>query len=272
MLIDYHIHSEFSPDSSARISDIAAAAVLEGLSEVAITDHLDLHPGGVFNWGGNTDFEGFFSELEKVREIYEGELVIRAGIEIGNAFFDPDKADGVINNYPFDYVLASVHDPTDIELFTMDFTKCDLQEVKKVYLSEMAKVVDWGNFDCLAHFDLPVRYAALAGIDLDFGDFSEKIEGMLTRLLEYGNKGLELNLSGYMNKTQKPLPSRNILEMWQRMGGRIVTIGTDSHGCKTVGKFAQEGQELLLSCGFTQFATFEKREPILNEIEWKEWE
>jgi len=266
MLVDYHIHSKFSPDSKAEISNIAASAVLRGVSEIAITDHY--HIGR----NNDIDFDEYFAEIRRVQKMYEGEFTIRSGIEIGDVCVDTKLADRIINSYLFDFVLASVHRPNRLNMLFFDFAHSDLSEMKKFYLSDMEKTVEWGNFDCLAHFDLPVRYAKCQGVDLDFDDFSGEIEGILGKVLEYGNKGLEVNLSEYETDLQKPMPSSDILKMWQSMGGRIVTIGTDSHEIGSVGKFVQEGQELLLSCGFSEFATFEKRAPILHEIEWADWE
>lgn len=39
--IDYHTHSQLSPDSSVPLEQQAEAAVRSGLSELCITDHYD---------------------------------------------------------------------------------------------------------------------------------------------------------------------------------------------------------------------------------------
>ena len=40
-LVDYHTHSCCSPDSTARLEDMAAAALCAGLAELCTTDHCD---------------------------------------------------------------------------------------------------------------------------------------------------------------------------------------------------------------------------------------
>jgi|GEM_PF-2412948 len=267
MLIDYHLHSKYSADSSAEMSDIAASAVLHGISEIAITDHYDVAPSGMPNWSASYNPDEYFKEIKELQKMYDGELVIRSAIEIGNAYINPNEADNFINNYPYDYVLAAIHYSNGVWIVT-EFNKVkNLSEFKKEYLENIESIIDWGNFDCLAHFDLPVRYDS----NFNFDDFDEKVEQILNKLANFSGKGLELNLNSFQYNLQKPLPSKKILKMWHNAGGRIITIGTDSHYAKNAGKFAQEGQELLLECGFTGITTFEKRKPIMNQIEFIEW-
>ena len=41
MICDYHLHSEFSFDSSEKIEKICVKAVQAGISEIALTDHTE---------------------------------------------------------------------------------------------------------------------------------------------------------------------------------------------------------------------------------------
>jgi histidinol-phosphatase (PHP family) len=43
---DFHIHSEFSSDSTAKISEIVIAAIHQGITAICITDHYDLDQPG----------------------------------------------------------------------------------------------------------------------------------------------------------------------------------------------------------------------------------
>jgi len=44
-MIDYHIHSEFSPDSNAKIEEILKKAREKGIDNIIITDHFDVVKG-----------------------------------------------------------------------------------------------------------------------------------------------------------------------------------------------------------------------------------
>ena len=41
-LADMHTHTQISPDSGARLADMARAAAAAGLDELYVTDHCDL--------------------------------------------------------------------------------------------------------------------------------------------------------------------------------------------------------------------------------------
>ncbi len=44
-LADMHTHTQISPDSGARLADMARAAAAAGLDELYVTDHCDLLDG-----------------------------------------------------------------------------------------------------------------------------------------------------------------------------------------------------------------------------------
>ncbi|MBQ5488585.1 MAG: PHP domain-containing protein [Clostridia bacterium] len=48
-MIDYHVHTKYSGDSSAEIGGQLAAAAARGIEDICFTDHVDFdNPGGNF--------------------------------------------------------------------------------------------------------------------------------------------------------------------------------------------------------------------------------
>ena len=43
-MIDYHVHSENSGDSSVSMPSVCAAALDAGLAEICFTEHIDFEP------------------------------------------------------------------------------------------------------------------------------------------------------------------------------------------------------------------------------------
>ena len=41
MLADYHVHTEFSDDSSYNMEEVVIDAISKGLNEICFTDHVD---------------------------------------------------------------------------------------------------------------------------------------------------------------------------------------------------------------------------------------
>jgi histidinol-phosphatase (PHP family) len=77
---------------------------------------------------------------------------------------------------------------------------------------------------------------------------------------------LELNTSGYFQNPQEPYPCRQILEMAYEAGIRKVTIGSDCHEPKNLGRGIHQGRALLKEVGFKEITFFRKGVPSNIEI------
>ena len=54
------------------------------------------------------------------------------------------------------------------------------------------------------------------------------------------------------------MPSREILELYHDMGGKIITIGSDAHNADRVGDRVMESQKILKEIGFNGIYTFDQ--------------
>lgn len=59
---------------------------------------------------------------------------------------------------------------------------------------------------------------------------------------------------------------RITLRLYRRLGGEIVTLGSDAHRPGDVGCFIRQRQELLRECGFRYFTTFEQGKPRFQAL------
>ena len=66
--------------------------------------------------------------------------------------------------------------------------------------------------------------------------------------------------------TQDLTPSRDILRLYKELGGKIITIGSDSHKKEHLGTYLRETKQELLKLGFKQYCTYEKMRPIYHDI------
>ena len=81
---DYHIHSEFSGDSSQDLVEIFEKAISLGLEEIAITDHLEYDIEGMADkWILNLD--KYTSKILEYQDKYKGKLNIKLGVEVGRS-------------------------------------------------------------------------------------------------------------------------------------------------------------------------------------------
>ena len=61
-------------------------------------------------------------------------------------------------------------------------------------------------------------------------------------------------------------PSVEILGLYHDLGGRILTIGSDSHKPEHLGAHIPMMRERLQEIGFTEFCTFDHMEPIFHRL------
>ena len=109
---------------------------------------------------------------------------------------------------------------------------------------------------------LPLRYLnENRGFHLTFDGFETEVEEILRTLIRK-DRGIELNT----NRGHTPLPDEKWLRMYRRLGGEIITLGTDAHDPTYVGCAIRERQELLRRCGFRRFCTFRRMEPVWHEL------
>ena len=62
------------------------------------------------------------------------------------------------------------------------------------------------------------------------------------------------------------MPSREILELYYKMGGEIITIGSDAHNEKRICDHIPEMQNLLKEIGFKGIYTFDQMKPIFHSF------
>lgn len=276
MLADYHVHTEFSDDSTYPLEQVIQDAIALGLDEICITDHVDY--GVKVDWDSgkkifyrhgeplaNVDYPRYIKEFERVRHLYSWRIAVKLGMEFGIQVHTIPQFEALFRRYPFDFIILSIHQVEDKEFWTQDFQSGRTQqEYNERYYEEMLAVVRaYKNYSVLGHMDLIKRYDQ-AGI-YPF----EKLRPMIAEILKIvisDGKGLELNTSSHRYGLTDSMPSTELLRLYRDLGGSIVTIGSDSHSPAHLGAYLQEAQSQLKALGFQHFCTYEKMQPVFHKI------
>ena len=87
-LVDYHIHSDYSMDSRAKLEDIAGYAMAKNLKEIVITDHFE--PTARDQEYLNYDPIDQYKTIERLNDRLQGILTIRQGVEFGQPHLYPE--------------------------------------------------------------------------------------------------------------------------------------------------------------------------------------
>lgn len=80
------------------------------------------------------------------------------------------------------------------------------------------------------------------------------------------HKGIEINTSCYRYGLKDLTPSVEILKLYKKLGGDIITIGSDGHDVDQYGFKIQETKQILKDLGFKYIYTFDKMKPIAHTI------
>ena len=201
--------------------------------------------------------------------LYGDQITLKLGMELGEAYLDFPIADHLVETAPgLDFVIGSVHMFRDedgcTDLFYVDSDRDDAyyHHVIDAYLTEMLALAKWGRFSVLGHLTLPVRCInETRGKNISFRPHMAQVEEILRILIEKG-VGIECNT----NRGHTPLPDAEILTLYRRLGGEIITLGSDAHTADYLGCAIAERQELLRSCGFRYFTTFQKGKPDFRPL------
>lgn len=266
---DLHTHSLCSPDGADTVLDMARAARGAGLTCLCITDHcdlLDLNGASTpeYDWApGRRAFEEAMGDLPQGLTLYRG-------VELGEAYEDPDAARAILAAGPeLDFVIGSVHNFHRLmdrqDFYNADYSSRDFcLRAMEDYLDSMTALTALSEcYDTLAHILYPLRYMHRAGQDVSFreGDFPQRLDHILSRVARAG-KALEVNTwRGRTVAEWEP-----ILRRFLELGGEYVTVGSDAHATADVGKGTDEAYALMRHCGLRYTAVYENRKPIMEAI------
>ena len=276
MFADYHVHTEFSDDSVYPMGTVIQDAIAMGMNEICLTDHVDY--GVKIDWDcgkqiqyrngeplANVDYPRYMSEIDRMKRLYGNKIRIKTGLEFGIQKHTIPDFQRLFERYAFDFIILSIHQVENQEFWTQDFQRGRSQkEYQQRYYEEMLAVVrDYKDYSVLGHMDLIASYD-LAGV-YPFEKVRPVIEDIL-RIVIADGKGIEVNTSSHRYGLTDTMPSANILKLYRDMGGRIITIGSDSHKPEHLGAYIRETQALLKSLGYKQFCTFEHMRPIFHDL------
>lgn len=282
MFADYHVHCEFSDDSWYPMEDVCADAVKLGIKELCFTDHVDYgikpdvdeyraNPGCAQIKDGepilNVDYPAYFAKIDEMREKFAGQLAIKAGLELGVQSHRVAQNHALFKTWEdkLDFVICSIHEVGDLEFWTGDFQRGHTQEeYNRAYYEELLKVVEtFHDYSVLGHLDLIRRYDP-AG-EFPFEKTRDLVAAILERVIADG-KGIELNTSSFRYGLPDLQPSTDVLRLYHDLGGRVLTVGSDSHKPEHLGAHIEECHDRLRALGFTELCIYEKMNPTFIEL------
>ena len=213
----------------------------------------------------NVDYPRYAAEIDALKEKYKDQITLKMGMEFGMQSHTIPQYEKLYSAWPFDFIILSVHQVEDREFRTQDFQRGRTQEEYNLrhYEEMLALVQRYHNYSVLGHMDLITRYDK-AGI-FPFEIIRPIIKEILKIIIADG-KGIEVNTSCHRYGLNDLTPSTDILLLYRNLGGKIITIGSDSHRKEQLGTYLTDTISVLKTLGYEEVYTFKQMCPIPHRM------
>ena len=265
---DFHVHTNFSTDSDTAPEQMIEGAIREGLQTICFTDHYDKdYPKHGEIQEFYLDTASYYQKMKELQEKYRKEIGIRIGVELGLQPHLGEYYKNYVAQYPFDFVIGSVHvvdrcDPYYRELFK---DKTDEEAYRRCFEATLENIKCNSELDVLGHMDYVVRYGESRAENYSYQIYADIIDEILKCIIEHG-KGIEFNTSGFKYGLGFGHPHPDILKRYRELGGEIITIGSDGHKPEHIAYDFHRVSDILKACGFKNYTEFKQRKPIFRQL------
>ena len=281
MLIDYHIHPDYSYDADGAVDDYCEQALRMGVSEICFTTHYNLGPIGGRGYARHrgrvipSDHEGwladYWEDVKDAAHVYRDQgLTVKAGLEVDYIEGREEGIQSAISGFPWDYVMGSVHYIEGLSLMFPDearriFRDHTIDTLVASYYRKVVNAVELGVFNTIAHLDCYGKYGQeFYGEEIlraHRGCARPALEGMARM-----GVGIEVNTAPWRRRRPEFMPSNPLLKDCREAGIEVVTVGSDAHGVTQLGRWMDEAVSAAEAAGFTHIYTFTSGRPEPHDI------
>lgn len=264
-MIDIHLHTRFSFDSEELPQNYLNAAKHRSVQAIGFSEHYDYDAfldDGKFPLA---DLDAYIKSVEELRKNFDGDIL--CGIEFGYRKEALEKYKSLINDYPFDYVINSVHtlkgrgDCYHDEFFSgkplkdsyLDYFKAVLESVKADF-----------DYQVVGHIGYVSRYRTGEGAKILYSDFANVLDEILTEIISR-DKCLEINASSGTSGSEF-LPDIDIIERYLALGGKKLSFGSDAHQASDYMRKAEALTVALKRLGVESLIYYKDKKPVSYKI------
>ena len=283
-MLDYHLHlwphgTRASQPTLGELAAYCERAATAGVTEIALTEHLfrfaqadaalagfwDDDPNPVLRaslaryWAehAHADLDVY---VDAVLEAKKAGLPVRLGLEVDHYAGRMDKVAALLEGYPFDVLLGSVHwvgawgfDQLGDPVIDAEWDRRPIESVWDAYTEALEELAASRVCDVLAHPDL----VKIAGRRPSVPD--EWYDRMAEAAAASG-MAAELSSAGWRKPVGEAYPAPALLTRF-RKAGVPVTTASDAHGLRDVAARSADLRALLVEAGYETLTSFRSRKP-----------
>jgi histidinol-phosphatase (PHP family) len=260
VIVDYHMHlrnarEEIAHDTRS-VEPFVEAAQRVGVDEIGFTEHVYYFTQTRSLWTVPYQLERCVYDLDAyvdaVVQARERGLPVKLGLEVDYVRGREDETRVLLEPYPWDYLLGSVHfvDGLGIDGEPRLLDAVGVEETWRRYFDTLVLAARSGLFDSLSHPDL-VKIFGVRAAGFAYDDVADAIA-------EAG-VAVEVSTAGLRRPVGELYPAPEFLRAC-RERGIPVTTGSDAHVPELVGRDFDRARELLRAAGYETITVFERRQ------------
>jgi histidinol-phosphatase (PHP family) len=250
VILDYHMHLR-DPDERIvhtfeAVERFVEAASARGVDEIGFSEHVYYFRQTRAVWTLEYQTERCVYDLDAyvgvILEAKHQSLPVKLGLEVDYVGPRQDELAALLDPYPWDYLLGSVHwiDGLAVDQQPGLWAQASVDEVWRRYFAALAELAASGQVDVLAHPDLA------------------KIFRMRPDRIEYpplGGVALEISTAGLRKPVGELYPAEAMLA-----ARPPITLASDAHVPADVGRDLDRAVEHARAAGYETVTVFEARE------------
>lgn len=253
---DYHIHTRYSDGKGDPEAYIEAALRL-GLKEIGFSDHLN-PSGGDTDWCmDHSGLPAYADHILRLRRKNK-DIAIRLGLEIDYLPGKEEVTERIINSFPFDFIIGSVHylGQETVDLGPGFYIGKDIDLIYENYFNLVCEAASTGFFDIMGHPDLVRIHRFRPEADITH------LYSMMASAFEIYDVAFELNTNGRNKPLHDFYPDRQYLSLFAEHGVPVC-VNSDAHFPERVGQYFSDAYDILKRAGYREMAAFSGRERYL---------
>jgi histidinol-phosphatase (PHP family) len=270
MLTDYHTHlrpdlSDTPPEryfTRENFMRYVEAADTRGIAELGFSEHVYRFREALEVWQhpfwrecALDGLDGYVEFVSGMKSEFEG---VKLGLEVDWIAGREEEIARLIDRWPWDYVIGSVHFVADR---AVDHDGYDIwlasspDEVWSAYFRALGEAAASGLFDVLAHPDL-VKVWGRGRPDPPRPH--RAYYELAMPAIEAADVAVEVSTAGLRKPVGEMYPSRELLEMCVA-AGKPVSLSSDAHEPESIGHGYERAVRFLRDVGVERVSVFEAR-------------
>jgi histidinol-phosphatase (PHP family) len=267
VLVDYHMHLRGLPENGVEplvhtreaIERYVERAAERGIAEIAFTEHVYYFVQTREIWRIPYHVERCVHDLDlyvdAVVAARRTGLPVKLGLEVDRVPGRQEALARLLQPYPWDVLLGSVHEVVDaaIDQAPGIWERLSVEEVWRDYVRSVVELARSGAVDVMAHPDL----AKIYGQRPRDGVLAELHETLAAGLAAAG-VAAEVSTAGLRKPVGEIYPGETLLAAFGRHGVPV-TLASDAHEAHLVGEDFDRAVDHVRSAGYVSLAVFDGR-------------